>query len=168
MQASWRWVEIWLELVISLCLVAMTALTVIDVAGRYFLGMPMPGAFEISELLMGLTVFASLPLATRSDGHLTIGLLTDRLYGRAQRVHRVTILIVSFLALSFIAWRMEVQTSIFLRSHIASGSLRLPLWPFAGVMSALAGLSALVALVMILRALTGRDTGAPAGRRSLE
>lgn len=168
MAQVWRWVEIFLETVISLCLVAMTGLTVIDVAGRYFLGMPLQGAFEISELLMGLTVFASLPLATRSDAHLTIGLLTDRLYGRAQLVHRVTILVISFLALAFIGWRMGVQTSIFHQSQIATGSLRLPIWPVAAVMSVLGWFSALVALVLTVRALTDRDADAPAARRTLE
>ncbi|WP_127110863.1 TRAP transporter small permease [Pararhodobacter zhoushanensis] len=168
MKRSWRWVEIFLELVISLCLVAMTALTVIDVAGRYFFGMPLQGAFEISELLMGLTVFASLPLATRSESHLTIGLFTDHLYGRTRQIHRITIQIISFLALAFIGWRMGIQTSIFYHSQIATGSLRLALWPVAAVMSALGWLSALVALVLVIRAIAGRDLDAKPARGTLE
>lgn len=168
MTQSWQWIELFLEMVISLCLIAMTALTVVDVAGRYFFGAPLQGAFEISELLMGLTVFASLPLATRTESHLTIGLLTEQLQGPARRFHRIIILNVSVLSLAFIGWRMGVQTSIFHQSQISTGSLRLPIWPVAAVMSVLGWFSALVALVLTFAALTGKDAARPSARGSLE
>jgi TRAP-type C4-dicarboxylate transport system permease small subunit len=168
MALVWRWTERLLEAVIVLCLIAMTGVTVIDVAGRYFFGAPLQGGYEISELLMGLTVFASLPLATRAESHLAIGLLTDRLRGGARRAHRVVILIVTLGALVFIAWRMGVQASILARSEAASGSLQLPLWPVAMVMSWLAWLAAAVAAVLTLRALAGLDRDAHAARGSLE
>lgn len=40
MGAIWRWLERGLEAVISLCLIAMTGITVVDVAGRYLLNAP--------------------------------------------------------------------------------------------------------------------------------
>ncbi|MCB1342013.1 MAG: TRAP transporter small permease [Pseudooceanicola sp.] len=168
MVRSWRWVEHFLEGVISLCLVAMAGLTVIDVAGRYFFNAPLKGGYEISELLMGLTVFASLPLATRAESHLTISLLTDRLRGGFRRWHRIVILIVTCAALAFIGWRMGVQAGIFYNSKIASGSLQLTLWPFAAIMAVLAWLSAAVALVLTLRALAGYDADARGAHGSLE
>ena len=165
---SWRWLELFLEGVISICLLAMTALTVVDVAGRYFFNAPLKGGFEISELLMGLTVFASLPLATRAESHLAIGLLTDRLTGGARRAHRIVILIVTVLALAFIGWRMGVQADIMMASKASSGSLQLTLWPFARVMSVLGWMSAAVALVLTARALAGLDRDAHAARGSIE
>ena len=78
------------------------------------------------------------------------------------------ILIVTLGALVFIAWRMGVQASILARSEAASGSLQLPLWPVAMVMSWLAWLAAAVAAVLVLRALAGLDREAPAARGSLE
>ena len=168
MALVWHWTERLLEAVIMLCLIAMTGVTVIDVAGRYFFGAPLQGGYEISELLMGLTVFASLPLATRAESHLAIGLLTDRLTGGPRRIHRIVILMITVIALAFIAWRMGVQADILGRSDAASGSLRLPLWPVARVMSWLAWLSAAVAAVLTLRALMGLDRDAHAARGSLE
>ena len=168
MALVWRWTERLLEAVIVLCLIAMTGVTVIDVAGRYFFGAPLQGGYEISELLMGLTVFASLPLATRAESHLAIGLLTDRLRGQARRVHRIVILVVTLGSLAFIAWRMGVQADILARSEAASGSLQLPLWPVARAMSWLAWLATAVAAVLTLRALAGLDRDAHAARGSLE
>lgn len=168
MARAWAWTERLLELVISLALIAMTGVTVLDVAGRYLLGTPLQGGFEISELLMGLTVFAALPLATRAEGHLAIGLLTDRLHGRARRAHRLTILAITAGALAFIGWRMGVQAQILHRGEAATGSLQLPLWPMAGVMAALAWLAAAVAAVLLVRVLAGRGDDGPRVRETLE
>jgi TRAP-type C4-dicarboxylate transport system permease small subunit len=168
MATVWTWVERFLELVISLCLLTMVAVTVIDVAGRYFLSAPLPGGYEISELLMGLTVFASLPLASRAEGHLTIGLLTDRLQGGPRRWHRIVILAVSAASLAFIGWRMGVQAGIVASSMASTGSLRIPLWPVAAIMSGLAWLSCFVTTVLLARALMGLDRDAHAARGSLE
>lgn len=168
MARLWAATEWVLGMVISVALIAMTAVTVIDVVGRYLFGTPLQGGFELSELLMGLTVFAALPLATRAEGHLAIGLLTDRLRGRARGAHRIAILAITAGSLAFIAWRMGVQAQILHRGEAATGSLQLPLWPMAGVMAGLAWLATLVAVVMLGRALTGLDRDAPAARGSLE
>ena len=168
MAAIWRWLERGLEAVISLCLIAMTGITVVDVAGRYFLNAPLKGGYEISEMMMGLTVFAALPLATRAESHLTVGLLTERLAGNARRVHRIVILIVTVGALAFIAWRMGVQADILARSQAASGSLQLPLWPVARAMSVLGWLACAVSAVLTARALMGLDRDAHAAKGSLE
>lgn len=168
MDAIWRWLERGLEAVISLCLIAMTGITVVDVAGRYFLNAPLKGGYEISEMMMGLTVFAALPLATRAESHLTVGLLTERLTGNARRVHRIVILIVTVGALAFIAWRMGVQADILARSQAASGSLQLPLWQVARAMSVLGWLACAVSVALTARALIGLDRDAHAAKGSLE
>lgn len=168
MTPVWSGIERFLELVISLCLIAMVAITVVDVAGRYFLGAPLRGGYEISELLMGMTVFASLPLASRFENHLTIGLLTDRLQGAPRRWHRIAILAISAGSLAYIGWRMSVQTGIMRNSGATTGSLYIPIWPFAGFMAAMGWLSCLVTTVLLVRALAGLDRDAHAARGSLE
>ena len=51
MPKVWTLIERILEAVISLALLAMVAVTVFDVAGRYFFGAPLSGGFEISEMV---------------------------------------------------------------------------------------------------------------------
>ena len=168
MSRIWSWIEKILEAVISLCLLAMVAVTVIDVAGRYFFNAPLTGGYEISELLMGLTVFAALPLASRAENHLAIGLLTDGLKGEAMRWHRIAILFISAAGLGFIGWRMTVQAMIVKGSMASTGSLQIPLWPVASVMAVLGWLSCAVTLVLLARALAGLDREAHAAKGSLE
>ena len=168
MARLWQGIERALEAVIALCLLAMVALTVLDVAGRYFFNAPLAGGYEISEILMGLTVFAALPLASRAESHLAIGLLTDRLTGNARRLHRIVILAISTAGLGFIGWRMTVQAGIMYGSMASTGSLRLPLWPVASAMAALGWLSCLVTAVLLARALAGLDRDLHAAKGSLE
>jgi TRAP-type C4-dicarboxylate transport system permease small subunit len=146
----------------------MVALTVIDVAGRYFFNAPLSGGYEISEILMGMTVFSALPLASRAENHLAIGLLTDRLTGNARRWHRIVILLISVLGLGFIGWRMTVQAGIVKSSMASTGSLQIPLWPVASVMAVLGWLSCLVTFGLLMRALAGLDRDAHAAKGSLE
>lgn len=168
MARAWRWVELGLEAVICLCLAAMTVVTVIDVTGRYVFNAPLSGGYELSEMMMALTVFAALPLATRADSHLTVGLLTDRLTGWRRRVHRVVVLAISAATLAFIAWRMGLQADTLVRTGGASGSLQVPLWPLARTMSVLGWFSCAIALVLMLRVATGLERADVTGRRSVE
>ncbi|MDX5401785.1 MAG: TRAP transporter small permease [Rhodobacterales bacterium] len=154
----WSIVERMLEALMAAFLLAMALITGADVVGRYFLNAPIPGGYEIVQYLMALSVFAALPLATRADGHLTISLFTDRLQGRRKRVHRVVVLLVSSMTLAFLAWRMGEQAAVLARRQMTSGSLGLPLAPIAWTMTALAWLSVVVSVALIIEAVTGRET----------
>ena len=54
----------------ALMLIGLVALTVADVIGRYVLNAPLPGAFELTELMLGALVFAALPIAAFSEEHV--------------------------------------------------------------------------------------------------
>jgi TRAP-type C4-dicarboxylate transport system permease small subunit len=164
----WTLIERILEAVISLARLAMVAVTVFDVAGRYFFGAPLSGGYEISEILMGLTVFAALPLASKAENHLAIGLLTEGLTGNARRWHRIAVLFISVAALGYIGWRMTVQAMIVKGSMASTGSLQIPLWPVVSIMAVLGWLSCAVTAVLLVRALAGLDRDAHAAKGSLE
>lgn len=56
-------------------LFAMMALTFVDVWGRYVFNAPVPGGFEVTELMMATLIFAGLPLTTLYDEHVCVDLL---------------------------------------------------------------------------------------------
>jgi len=51
-------------------LFAMMILMTLDVIGRELLGRPLPGALELIELTLVVTVFAALPLASWREDHI--------------------------------------------------------------------------------------------------
>src|SRR5688572_18642940 len=62
----------------------MMLVTTIDVAGRYFLNRPLFGAFEVTEILMGLVIFAGMPLATARREHIAVNFFESRLGARGR------------------------------------------------------------------------------------
>ncbi len=61
-----------LKIITALSLCSMSVLTVIDAAGRYLLNRPVLGSVELVELLMVCVIFSSIPLMTRSRGHIVV------------------------------------------------------------------------------------------------
>ena len=53
----------------STILLLMMALTVADVVARYIFNRPLRGAFEVTELMLLVLIFAGLPLVSFSDEH---------------------------------------------------------------------------------------------------
>ena len=84
--AGWeRRVEVVLGVAASLILLAMMLLTFVDVVARYVVNRPVRGAFEVTELMLLVLIFAGLPLVSFTDEHALMDFI-DRLLGRrAQR-----------------------------------------------------------------------------------
>ncbi len=69
----------------SVVLLAMMLLTTVDVVARYVFSRPVRGAFEVTELMLVVLIFAGLPLVSFSDEHAVMDFV-DRLLGpRGQR-----------------------------------------------------------------------------------
>ena len=120
-----------LEILSGLLLLALMAVTVIDVVGRYLLDRPLPGAFETTELLLGALVFAALPLVGRAGGHVEVDLLDARLPARARRALAWAGAAVSALVLGVFAWRLAVLGVHQAEDGARSISLGIPFAPVA-------------------------------------
>ncbi len=153
----WRLLDQALRVIMAIFLFAMMMITSADVVGRYAFTSPIPGGFEIVQYLMALVVFASLPLTTAVDGHLSVALLPPRKTGHFGYVHRVFIRLVSALALALIAWRMGEQALSLDRAQQISGYLQLPLAPIAWAMTGLAAVAFVLILGKLLTAILGRE-----------
>ena len=90
-------------------LFALMVLTFIDVIGRYVFSAPLPSAFELTELSMGILSFLGLPLVSARRGHIAISLV-DRLIGRrGRRLQQIVVNLLAALAFAFLTWRMWVE-----------------------------------------------------------
>ena len=99
-----------LEVVGAAMILAMMVVTAIDVAGRYFLGKPIGGAFEVTEILMGLVIFAGMPLATARREHIAIDLF-DTALSRRTRCWQAAVgdLVCAFVS-AILAWRIWARS----------------------------------------------------------
>ena len=92
----------------SAILLAMMFLTVVDVVARYVFSRPVRGAFEVTELMLLVLIFAGLPLVSFSDEHAVMDFV-DRLLGRRgqrelERVVQIANAAFMFL-LAWLVWR---------------------------------------------------------------
>lgn len=92
----------------GLLLVGVMAMTVISVIGRYVFNAPIPGDYEITELVCGVAVFAFFPYCHIRNGNIVVEFFTAGLPGRHKTaldtVHNLAFTVVAGL----IAWRLFV------------------------------------------------------------
>jgi TRAP-type C4-dicarboxylate transport system permease small subunit len=134
----------------SAILLAMMFLTVVDVVARYIFSRPVRGAFEVTELMLLVLIFAGLPLVSFSDEHAVMDFI-DRLFGRRgqDRLQRlVQLLNAAFMfLLTWLAWRKADRIWAYRDS---TDVLRIVYGPFVYFMAltlALAGLIHLYKMV---------------------
>jgi len=134
-------------------LLAMMALTVVDVVARYVFSRPVRGAFEVTELMLLVLIFAGLPLVSFSDEHAVMDFI-DRLLGpRGQRalLRAVDALNAAFMFL--LTWLMWRKADRIWAYRDATDVLRVLYGPFVYFMAVTL---ALAGLIHVYKALTRR------------
>ena len=134
----------------SVVLLAMMLLTVVDVVARYRLKMPVRGAFEITELMLVLLIFAGLPLVSFSDEHAVMDFV-DRLLGpRGQRALQRAVHVVSAAFLFLLTWLMWVKADRIWAYRDATDVLRILYGPFVYFMAVTLALAGLIHLYKVV------------------
>lgn len=103
-----RLVEAGLGVTAAALLFAMMLLTFVDVVGRYLFDQSVVGAFEITEIMMALLIFAGLPLVVRRKEHVTVDLVDRFLAPRLRRAYCMIVELASgalMLGLAHLMWR---------------------------------------------------------------
>jgi TRAP-type C4-dicarboxylate transport system permease small subunit len=110
-------------------------ITTADVFGRYLFASPLPGAFEITQILLAATIFAGLPIVTLKQEHVTVTIASDRLPASLRRVHAALASLVGALVLATVAWRLAGQAARLASYGDTTSLLRIPLSPLAWMMA---------------------------------
>ncbi|MBU2963543.1 TRAP transporter small permease [Citreicella sp. C3M06] len=135
----------------ALLLLALMAVTGIDVVGRYLLNAPLSGAFEMTELLLGALVFMALPLVSHHGAHVEVDLVAALLPRGINRALGVFAALVSAAMLCWFAWTLLTLMQTQAADGARSVSLGVPLAPFAGLGAAACLLAALFGVLRGLR-----------------
>jgi TRAP-type C4-dicarboxylate transport system permease small subunit len=139
-----------LGVVASVILLAMMFLTVVDVVARYAFNRPLRGAFEVTELMLLVLIFAGLPLVSFSDEHATMDFI-DRLLGpRSQRWLEALVQLVNAAFMFLLTWLVWLKADRIWGYRDSTDVLRIVYGPFVYFMAVTLGLAGLIHLYKII------------------
>ncbi|MBL8664097.1 MAG: TRAP transporter small permease [Candidatus Odyssella sp.] len=147
-----------LGIVASAILFAMMTLAFVDVWGRYLLRKPVFGGYEVTEFMMGVLIFASLPLLCAREGHVTIDILDHVIPDRFARWQRLFVNVVSAAALGAMGWQLFLQHRMLAGNNEVTMTLKIPHAPFALGFSIMAAVAMLACLANAWGYLRGTRT----------
>lgn len=128
------------KLLLSCCIISLTALvliTVVDVFGRYLLGIPLPGTSEITEIILGLLIYIGLPYISKKEEHISVSLISNYLPNNLKIFHKILINFIVTLLLLVIARQLYLH-GIDLKSYQeVTTFLEIPKAPIAFAMALL-------------------------------
>ncbi len=130
----------------STILLAMMLLTFVDVVGRYVFNRPVRGAFEVTELMMLVLIFAGLPQVTYANEHALMDFIDRLLDARAQRLLERAVQAVSAAVMFLLAWLVWLKADRIWAYRDATDVLRIVYGPFVYFMAGMVGLAGLIHL----------------------
>ena len=151
LEARWkRRADILLGVVASAILFAMMLLTVVDVVARYAFNRPLRGAFEVTELMLLVLIFAGLPLVSHADEHVTMDFI-DRVLGpRAQRGLERFVQLVNAAFMFLLTWLVWLKANRIWGYRDTTDVLRIVYGPFVYFMAVTLALAGLIHLYKML------------------
>lgn len=144
-----RWerrVDAMLGAAASTLLMLLMLLTFVDVVARYAFNRPLRGAFELTELLLLVLIFAGLPLVSYADEHVTMDFV-DRLVGEGGRARLERgVHIISAAVMALLAWLVWLKADRIWAYGDATDVLRILYGPFVYFMAVMIGLAGAIHL----------------------
>jgi len=124
----------------------MMFLTFADVVARYVFSRPVRGAFEVTELMLVVLIFAGLPLVSWADEHALMDFI-DRLLGaRAQRLLVRAVQAGCAAVMFLLTWLIWLKADRIWAYRDATDVLRVVYGPFVYFMAVMLGLAGLIHL----------------------
>jgi TRAP-type C4-dicarboxylate transport system permease small subunit len=134
----------------SAILLAMMFLTVVDVVGRYVFNRPVRGAFEVTELMLVVLIFAGLPLVSFTDEHAVMDFIDRVLSPRAQRALERGVQAVCAALMFLLARLVWFKADRVWAYRDTTDVLRIVYGPFVYFMAAALGLAGLIHLYKVV------------------
>ena len=115
----------------AVVLFLMMAITAVDVAGRYLLNMPLPGGFELTELLLAALIYCGLPLVSWRREHIVIDTFDPFFPPRLKRALDIVAEVICAATLSGMGYLIFVRAVRVAEYGDTTTVLKLPLAPRA-------------------------------------
>ncbi len=145
-----RRVEAILGVAASTILLAMMLLTFVDVVARYVFNRPLRGAFEITELMLVVLIFAGLPLVSYADEHVTMDFIDRMLGGRARGLLERAVHAACAAIMLLLTWLVWLKADRIWAYRDATDVLRIAYGPFVYFMAVAIGFAGLIHLYKVM------------------
>ncbi|HEV8142546.1 MAG TPA: TRAP transporter small permease [Methylomirabilota bacterium] len=133
----------------SAILFAMMVLTFVDVVARYGFNRPVRGAFEVTELMLVVLIFAGLPLVSYADEHAVMDFIDRLLSPKARRALRDAVDVTCAAMLFLLTWLVWLKADRIWAYRDATDVLRILYGPFVYFMAVTIGLTGALHLYRI-------------------
>jgi TRAP-type C4-dicarboxylate transport system permease small subunit len=135
----------------SLVLFVLMAMTCVDVVGRELFNDPLDGATELTQLMLGIIVFAVLPTVSLREEHVSVDLLDiwfpKRLIGKRQAILNLVMAVI----MGVLAWRVWLSAERTADYGDATEYLELPIAPMEFFISIMSGIAAIALAANVVR-----------------
>ena len=128
----------------SVILFSLMIVTFVDVIGRYLFNSPLQGAFEGTELMLLVLIFAGLPLVSHADEHVTMDFIDNILSPGGRAVAMAISQLVCAATMLGLAWLIWLKAGKIADYADTTDVLRIALAPFVYFMAAMIALSGLI------------------------
>src|SRR5438046_66551 len=116
-------------------------ITFADVVSRYLFNWPLRGAFEATELMLLVLIFAGLPLVSHADEHVTMDFIDRMLTPRATAALVRVVHALCAAVMFFLAWQVWIKATRIAGYGDTTDVLRIPVGPFVYLMALMIGLT---------------------------
>jgi len=148
--AAMNGATLYLTVIGGLCLVAIVVVVSVGVVMRYAFGTPLLGVNEFVQLTAVALVMSALPFCTAQQDHVAVDVF-ERFLGRWGRFAAgILTRLLSGFVLAVLTQRAIAKALDALEWGDATNMLRMPIWPFYGILAAGAGLCVLIFALQIV------------------
>ena len=149
MNSASKWLEWVLGATAGLVLFVMMLTTTVDVAGRYLFNTPLPGGFELTEIMLATLIYCALPLVSKQREHIVIDTFDFLMSPRVKRGFDVLSDVICSLVLSGIGYLIFRRAVRVAEYGDTTNVLKLPLAPVAYAMALMIVIAALIHIALI-------------------
>jgi len=131
----------------AVLLFSMMMLTFVDVIGRYFLNTPIPGGFEVTEIMLASLTFAGLPLVTVTDEHVTVDLFDFLFPNFLMHYRDVVLTLACAVMMGVISYVLWIKAGEAIEYGDVTAILQIPMAPVTYFMSLMTAFTSLLMFI---------------------
>jgi TRAP-type C4-dicarboxylate transport system permease small subunit len=141
-----------IEQIAGLVLAAITVLVFVSAIGRYAFAAPIPDAFDVARLLLGVAMLWGFASVGYRGAHITVDLVAELLPARVCFWLDVIAALVLLLFTVLLAWMLLGRVESAYASNESTFDLRLPVWPWLAAiwLGVLASVFTIVSRILLM------------------